>query len=529
MTHRAGQHGDGGEKKPLVRRRLWVALAGTALLVLVLQGLPVILRHGSRYDLTLKLSTPQRQYKVGDEIPIILTLKNNGKATFPESPPWMHGIPVFGSKSSWEEPTVRVYLRAWHKDERPCMNLQEYVGIERTWYQGDEIRVEGGKTRHKRTILNGHVLIREPGTYLVRGELGSFESESIEVVIEPRTEDEIEAHVSRLLEQFKKARSRGGRSQYFALVRLIYARHLRAVPDLLNYEYSGISHLSHAAFMWYLPISEETKEMILEAAMERGLTDTILWAMIRFGCSEEELRNVVAEWLESEDRRALEVALAEARDYPDDSYTPALSKLAQKGEGAIREEAIRALAWNRTEMGVRVLREALSDPDRAIRRTAKDEILFRYEGTRGFMYRVTVDRYVPIPYGRLLRGNSFYNSSDSHRTREVSPSVMNLAHDPNAAGWLQAVEELLREVTDGDLEMVKALGNGTLRTTDVADANDCVQVIADLLNSHDADVRDITLTRIRLSRRPREGRPLKPEDFPEIYQEVKKAREKKER
>lgn len=524
MTQRAGQQVDGaGEKKPLVRRRLWIALAGTGLLFILLEGVPVILSWGPGYDLTLRLSTPQTEYKLGDAIPIILTLKNNGRATFPKNPPWTERIPFFGRRSGWEEPTFQFGLRARRKDGRACMNVED-GGIGQTTYYGNEIRVEGGKSRNIRTALNGYVLIREPGIYLVRGQLGLFESKPIEVVISPRTKDETEAHASQLLKELKRAKSVGGTSLYSALVKLIYARDSRAVPDLLNYEYSGFSYLSHTAFMWYLPINEETKTMILEAATERGLTDTILLAMVRFGCSEEELRNVVGKWLESEDGRSLEVALAEACYYPDDSYTPALAKLARKGEEGIREEAIRALVWNRTEMGVEVLREALSDPDGEIWSAAKHEILLHYRCDGEFVQPLYPPRYVPILYGRALTPGDFYYSPESHVPREVMRSVIDLAHDPNETGWLQVVEELLREVSDGDLEMVKALGNGALTTTDVADANDCVKVIADLLNNRDADVRDITLTRIRLSRRPRQRRLLKPEDFPEIYKEAQETK-----
>jgi len=277
-------------KKRLVRAGFWIALAIAALPVVVMYVLPLILPDRSGYDLTLTLSAPQREYKLGDTIPILFTLKNNGKTTFPETAPWSEKIPFLRGRHEWEEPTFEFDLQARHKDGRPCVSLSD-AAIEYRRYGGGSIRVEGGKSLSKQTMLNGHVLIGEAGTYTVRCRLGGFQSEPIEITVRPRTEKEMEEHVAGLVQGYRK--SVGGGGQYQALEGLIYARDWRAVSELLDSEYSRGGHLNEKAFQYYLPINAETKAMLVEAAMKRGLTERIFNALVRFGCSEEEMATVI--------------------------------------------------------------------------------------------------------------------------------------------------------------------------------------------------------------------------------------------
>jgi len=86
--------------------------------------------------------------------------------------------------------------------------------------------------------------------------------------------------------------------------------------------------------------------------------------------------------------------------------------------------------------------------------------------------------------------------------------------------WLREITELLYEMSDADFEMVKGLGYDSYGSEEIADANECVRIISGLLNDGDGDVRDAVLTRIRFRRISKRRRPLKPEDFPEIYKEA---------
>lgn len=389
--------------------------------------------------------------------------------------------------------------------------------LEREEYWGNDIRVKGGKSRSNRTILNGYILLRHPGTYTVRANLGRFESEPIEIVIKPRTAEQMAEHVNTLVQAYKNA---GTNARYSAAKRLVYARDAGVLPELIDLTYGVQTGMLTAAFEWYVPISAEAKEVVLREVGRQGLTDLMLDALLRFGCTEAELRALIRRSLKHKDRSVVEYALSASASFPDDSYTSALVELAYHEESDVRRNAIGALVVNRTEEGVKVLRETLEDPDARIRREARKAIIWIY---RGKPVPDDFSRTGYSPVGHFLytgRGNHYYASS-----RKVRQSTLDRASDVNEPRWPVAVEELLNEMSEADIEMARGLADGSLGGNDVADANDCVKVIRDLLNDRDGDVRDITLTRIRLLWRGKKGRPLKPEDFPEIYAEYKRERD----
>jgi len=499
-------------KKRLVRAGFWIALAIAALPVVVMYVLPLILPDRSGYDLSLTLSAPQREYKLGDTIPILFTLKNNGKTTFPETAPWSEKIPFLRGRHEWEEPTFEFDLQARHKDGRPCVKV-EYLAVERKIYSGNEIRVKPGKSRSHRTILNGYMLLREPGRYVVRGKLGPFESEPIEIVIKSRTAQQMAEHVGTLVQAYRNA---GTNAAYSAARRLVYARDAGALPELIDLTYRRPTGMLMVAFEWYIPISSDAKAMVLRAATERGLTDPILIAMLRFGCSDSEFKQAIENSLSSKNSQIVKCALWAAMYFPNDSNTFVLAKLARSQDSSIRQYAIAALTLNRTEKGVKVLREALEDGDAAIRREAKESIISVYRGESVW------DGYSLSGYSTsahfLARGQDYYRGY----WQKGRKARLDIAGDPNDSTWLGALNEVLHAMSDAEYEMVKGLAEGSLGVEDVADANDCVKVIGDILNDRDGDVRDVTLTRIRLMRRGKKGRALRPEDFPEMHKEAQK-------
>ena len=112
-------------KRKLVRKRFLIALTLVSALVMLLEVFPFIVPKGVVHNITLSLSTPKREYMLGDEIPIIFSLKNNGKATFPETAPWYQDIPFLSGRSNWEEPSYRFDLSALRSNGRICFRMSD--------------------------------------------------------------------------------------------------------------------------------------------------------------------------------------------------------------------------------------------------------------------------------------------------------------------------------------------------------------------------------------------------------------------
>ena len=488
---------------------VWVGLAAAAVLAAVNVLVCTWPTTSDGFKLTLQIASPQSEYKLGDEIPIIFTIKNNGKGRFPEDKHWMENLPWAWPKQSDVLVLPRLKLEARDEKGRLCQSpglaaLPEGVDA------AQSIELDRGESCQRTITVNTQVLISKPGRYAISGSLVNqrvlgpeyaiAHSEQVEIVARRRTDDEMGEHLEKLLKEYRTAGSSAARD--LAIRQLAYTRDSRAVPILLEVEYAGIApSLTEAAFSWYLPIADETRDMIWASAKEQGLTESIFFALRRFGCDDAKVEHLILGSLASENPRAVWAGLLAVVDFPNDSYTSLLVELAKVGESRIRARALRALAFNRTEEGVNTLRETLESSDEDIVKAAMNAIWTGY-----------------------------WASSRKNEVMDYGLSI-NIAgmQDPNGPkDWL-SMNLLVEQLSDEEFAAVRTVADRPYGNVQTDEAGESVKLITGLLNDADKDVRDMTKTAIRTARPAYSGESLKPEDFPEIYQEVKKAREKKER
>jgi len=502
MTQRTAQHGDrGGEKRPCTRRRLWVALAGTVLLVIVLEGLTLVLSRGSGYDLTLKLSTPQREYNLGDEIPITLTLENKGKQMFPQRMSRLEEFIRLGLELPVDERRNEFGLIVRKPSGSLSVSPQALRLIGETRRQDKFVRPKVSLSWT--TSVNECALMSEAGVYTVVGVFGKetdaglvsevlLRAEPLEVVVRERTRQEMGEYIDELLAKHETTTDEQQRLNL--LTKLVYTRDSRIVPKLLEMEYAEkCKSLIREAFRSYLPMEKGTKEVILGNARKYGITVNILEAMERCGCSEEEMREAIAVSLASDDYGRIRDGLRCVLCYPHNSHIARLSELAVNGPH--RSLASYPLACNGSEAAVSALRQMLENPDQEIRDEATSAIEWAY---RRF---------------ETCQG-----------VRAVPSGLIRKATDENSPGRWESIAKLSRSLTRSQVTVLeKAIENPTGKLNS-GKPDKLTKIFTDLLKDRDSDVRGYAITLIRFARPGCTGQPLKPGDFPEIYEQAQQTK-----
>ncbi len=474
-----------------------VALVGVAVLVRIMQG--------GRYKLVLTVAAAQEVYREGEQIEVKLKLVNEGESRFPRAwAAWVRRIPYIGrwfGGNLWLRFSVSARTSRGDACVKPRWAWSSFDG----WLT-QKPGVIAGEEIELPFKINQLFLLSGPGTYTITGiftasrgregshEVFSLRSEPISISIEARSVDQMGGHVEGLMRDLASAEAYDSdKAVSSALWRLIYTRDRRMLPVLLDFAYADKEQDAvRSALMSYLPIEAETREMILDGARERGLTETIFDALRRFGCGQEELREVITKSLESSNGRTVRAGARAAAMYPDDSHTAQLIQVARDSESGGQLAAISALALNRTEEGVRALRGLIEDGDQDIKYHTLSAINLAYGG------RLAVDE--DRPYQGWRRSG-----------------LIRAARDPNSPDRWEAVGELIERLGDGDFDIVKSLAGGVLEEGAVGEAREEVEIVEALLNDTDRDVRDTVTTLIRLRRRRFPGRALKAEDFPEVF------------
>jgi len=459
----------------------------------------------SRSDVTLAISMPQKVFRLGDEIQITLTLTNKGKQVFPSPQSRIGRFLAMALELRQDESPSAFGLMVRKADGSLCVHPQ-------FWFRPvsgsdiQEITVGAGETVSSTLTLNEWALMAEPGKHTIVGVLGKttvrgtvyeaiLRTEPVEIVVKSRTDEEMAQRIENILRERQEAENYEEIST--ALRKLVYTRDNRIVPRLLDLEYSEEgSDLVRSAFTGYLPIEKSTKKMILDAANTRGLTASILAALRRQGCSEEEMRRCIAVSLESENRFRIAPGVRGAIYYPNDSHTERLAELATSDKSPVPTHAMRALAFNGTKNAIRHLREMLEDPDEEIRDATRSSI---------------EDAYL-----------IFDASQEAH---VVSLDRISRAMDKNNPGRWESIASLWLCL---DASQVKAL-EGVIANpkSKIDDKDNLIRTFLSLLQDSDRDVRDLAVTTIRFGAHVYRGRPLRPEDFPEIYAEYLKDKEER--
>jgi hypothetical protein len=119
--------------------------------------------------------------------------------------------------------------------------------------------------------------------------------------------------------------------------------------------------------LYYLPREPKLKQIILNTARNRGFGANMPYVLRQLGCSDKEIKPMVSLSLSSKYPATLIEGALAAQVYPNDEHAPKLIAIAMDPNSPARHQAIYAIAWNRTEQGVRALKQLLKDPDKDIR------------------------------------------------------------------------------------------------------------------------------------------------------------------
>lgn len=452
------------------------------------------------FGVSVAISTSQREFKLGDEILLDIVVSGKGGLGRTYSKGWYEQIPLVGHWFWREPPYCRVELRVRDKDGRLCVDPSACIS------EGLIDKLDVDESGMGTVTLNKYAVLSEAATYEVIAEITMFEweakylqarsyySKPLDVVIMPRTEQEISAYIEGLLADFNAAKTYESKAK--AVRKLICTRDRRMIPALIELAYmdEGTDLASWGFRHARLDHEPEMNDTVLAGARERGLAESILLALQRFGCPEIAFKNLINMSLESNNPRIVHVGVGAAAEYPDDSHMPKLIELAESTTEDAQYAAIKAIICNRTNEGVAALKRRLANCNNL------QEAALSLSIKHGYQLR---DRTWDWEYGN-------------------SEKFARQARDPKSPARWETIRLLVDMLSPEELARVKALIAGNSKEVEVEVPSEGLRVIEDLLADSDSDIRDFVVTCIRFVSSGNPGRPLKPEDFPEIYEEYKK-------
>ena len=478
------------------------------------------------HDLVLTIHCPQRNIKQGDEIPIVFTITNNGSSA--------HSFEKRNYDRSgriWEYELVAKYQDGM-KVPDPRENYEEGIG---GGLGGGERRIGPGHSYSRTITLNQWALINKPDRYSVIGiysysirdtdaynKYGTYRSRTIrvksapiEIVVKSRGHWRMGWHIKSLIKKLKKikpSRKQEVVQQKTAIIaKLAYTCDNRIIPTLLdlmyrNYHNNEVSMAQRAFF--YLPKDIQTKKMLINKAMTRGMAPGMQFVLKMFDCSKDEFRDIIAVNINSENVDFRNEAIMAAQEYPDDLHMPHLISIALDNSrvepdhpsAAIeRHRAIYAISHNRTDEGVKALKTLLDDSKKGICRTTQDAIRNAYQ-----------------------RHPTYPEISDDEKTAALIPT----ATDFNDPMHIPAIIRICRSRTEEGVEALKILTEDPERDIVIARTDAGVKTIRDLLRSQEDDISKLTSDIVKSIYREYPGRPLRNDDFPEEFRENSEKRKK---
>ena len=333
-------------------------------------------------------------------------------------------------------------------------------------------------------------------------------SEPIEIVVKPRSYRQMGKYIKSLVSELKSTEDRYEKDR--VIKKLMFTCDRRIVPTLIDSMYEkGRGFWESEAFVCYLPRDRKIKEHVLHVAEKRGLAAGMQAVLEAFDCSESEFKEIISVSLASDDVDILGWATIAAQEHPDDEHMAKLITIATNATQAEpdeqlhridRERAIYAIAHNRTNEGVKALRALLGNPDKEIRRTASHAIRYAY-------------RRHPV----------YPKHSDDKYTAKLVPIAMD-CNDPRQTSM---IVEIVRTRTQEGVEAIETLLEDPDSNIPLAEADEGVKAIRDLLRSRNKDVRDMTAAMIRAVYRTYPGRPLRYDDFGDEFRESFEERKRR--
>jgi hypothetical protein len=479
-------------------------------------------------NLELVIHCPNKTIRRGDEIPIVFTITNRGKSSY-----------SYDTRDHDRSGRLMEYKLVAKREDGTT------VADPRKYYEGGlggglspgMAYIDPGQSFTKTIALNQWALINKPGRYTVTGTYFYYtedpnakrvkgvrrmkemavSSPPIEIVVKPRSYWHMGIHISSLLIQLKAIRPSEKweivTQREAILTKLAYTCDPRIVPTLIDLMYKNYHNnevfWAAEAFACYLPRDAKIKNQLIYAATKRGLAKGMCTSLEAFGCSEQKFKEIIAISLASNDLDILTEGVLAAQDHPDDDHMATLIAIAtgkhsQKENHRLyritRDRAICAIAFNRTDEGIRALKRLSEDPDQQIRRTTEDAIREAYR-----------------------RHREYPKYSDDEYTVAIVP----IALDCNDPRQRFMIIHILRSRTEEGVTAVKSLLENPDGDIGMAETDSGVRAIRELLKNPNEDIRRITSDIIKGVYREYRGRPLRDDDFGEEFRESFEQRKKR--
>ena len=331
-------------------------------------------------SLALTIHFDGSELYVGDKIPIVFVIKNEGTTQY------KYGDRNYDRSGRMPEYELSASDKQKNAVSDPRAKRQGGPGGGLT----GEGRLAPGESYEKTVALNRWALLTNPGVYKVtgvyhlEGNWPGITSQSIWIKLLPRSDDEMLGYITDLSVQLADAYDGQARA---ALVRkLMYTCDRRIVPSLIEamYKRDAASYWAGEAFHYYLPDDREIGNALLIAAEKRGLAGGMFWTLKECAFNGEKIKPLIEVSLSPKHPHAWPEGALAAQQYPADSFTPRLIAIATDPKSTARQQAIYALALNRTDESVATLKKLLREPappkpkGQTIRQTTENAIRAAY-------------------------------------------------------------------------------------------------------------------------------------------------------
>lgn len=330
--------------------------------------------------LSLNIHCDRAGLKVGDEVPIVFTIKNEGTSQYDYQD---RNYDRSGRMNEYQ-----LYAVDLRGKSVPDPRAKWQGGIGGGLSKGGKLAP--GQSFSKTIALNRWALLTKPGTYRVTAKYeidygrGTVVSEPITIKLDPRTDREMARHIEKLATQLKQATDENVRK---TLVRkLMYTCDRRTIPALIGamYKADAATYWAGEAFNYYLTTHPDVNDAIVRAASTRGLAQGMFWTLKQRGFSAEQIMPLIDVSLSPANPDAWPQGAIAAQQYSHDRFAPRLIAIATDTNSNARSQAIYALAFNRTDESVATLKKLFVEPDppnprgRTIRQITEDAIRTAY-------------------------------------------------------------------------------------------------------------------------------------------------------
>jgi hypothetical protein len=364
------------------------AALAVLLLVSLLHRQSSLAQAPNATGLSLVIRGPTDVLRVGDEIPIQFVISNHAKADFKywdrdkDRSGRMHEFKLIAKTASGQSvPDPRL-----HNNSIGGGGVSSRV-------------LKPGESFTKTIPLNLWALLEEPGRYEVLGtylardfstnRLVPVIADPISITILPRTNEEMDDYIQSLNNQvaarlaIQAGNDRRVRDPLLEKLswKLAWTCRSEAVPALLrimdetDYNYGEID-----ALLFHIPHTQESRQAILQVFVRKGLISAKWGLLLVYDFKNEDMKPLIERALGVLNPGEWQVGVTLAALYYDDAFTDRLIALANGTniQASIRDEAIKALAANRTDAGVKTLKALLNDPDGRVSAMAEDAIRQAY-------------------------------------------------------------------------------------------------------------------------------------------------------